>query len=455
MPFINLRDTPIRLPAGQLRIGRGRGVEITLPPAPSRVGSAGDGLEEGGVANGSPQGNREGQFALLVVDASGSATLSKLSEEAPVYLNSVPAGLEPTPLLHGDRVEIDGVELRYSDDRQSGATAEFPVLTAEQSELLPLPKAMPGGAIRGPAGQNARVGAPVKNGRLISLVDGREYAVRDDGLSIGRDAACDVVVPANSVSRRHARIALEMRGYTLTDSSTNGVIVSGERIRTTRLLRRGDVLKVGPEEFRFYEEEVAADPTPPAAALPLRVETPLPDALRPKAAVLATLVTANQGVERGKAHEVTSLLTHIGRGAHNDIVLDDDSVSDSHAKLQRRDSRWILMDLDSTNGTYAAGERLTGEVELRGDTDLRFGGAKFVFKPARLMKTPSGGTRVVAAMKKRTPTPSEPVPIVGAEAPAQTDDDGPDESRRSLAILWVALVGVLALTISVILRALL
>jgi pSer/pThr/pTyr-binding forkhead associated (FHA) protein len=183
---------------------------------------------------------------------------------------------------------------------------------------------------------------------------------------------------------------------------------------------------------------------------------PPPEVVKPKPAVLATLVIANQGAERGKAFEITSQLTHIGRGAHNDVVLDDDSVSDSHAKLQRRDGRWILLDVGSTNGTYAAGERLTADgIELRGETDVRFGGAKLVFKPARLVKTPSGGTRVVAAIgNKRTPTPSEPIPVVGAEAPAIVDED-PDESKRSLAILWVALLGVLALTISVILRALL
>ncbi|MGH7711916.1 MAG: FHA domain-containing protein [Gemmatimonadaceae bacterium] len=460
MPFINLRDTPIRLPAGQLRIGRGRGVEISLPVALGGAHNGNDGVNgEGGGAGGGGGGvARQGQFALLVIDPSGSATLSKLSEEAPVYLNSVPAGLEPTPLLHGDRVEIDGIELRYSDDRQAGSTAEFPVIASDQSELV-LAGRPPGPAIRDAAGQSARVGAPVKNGRLVSLVDGREYAVHDDGLSIGRDAACDVVVPTNSVSRRHARIALEVRGYTITDSSTNGVIVSGERVRSTRLLRRGDVIRVGPEEFRFYEEEVAFDPTPPAPSPPLHIATPAPLAPpmeeRPKAAVLATLVNASQGVERGRVFEITSLLTHIGRGAHNDIVLDDDSVSDSHAKLQRRDGRWILIDLDSTNGTYAGGERLTGDVELRGDTDVRFGGAKLVFKPARLTHTPSGGTRVVAAYgKKRTPTPNEPAPVVGAEAASVTEDDGPDESQRSLAILWVALIGVIALTVSVILRAL-
>lgn len=455
MPYINLRDTPIRLPAGQLRIGRGRDVEITLPEAPDHLSSDRHGSEAGAAPLGGVNGNKEGQFALLVVDPSGSATLSKLSEDAPVYLNSVPAGLEPTPLLHGDRVEIDGVELRFSDDRQTGTTGEFPILSHELTDAAPKPAPAPAGyspADRGGIRQSARVAAPVKNGRLVSLADGREYAVTDAGLLIGRDAACDVVVPANSVSRRHARIALEVRGYTVTDNSTNGVIVSGERVRSTRLLKRGDTVRVGPEEFRFYEEEVEDDPTPAMPKSPLRLETPLPPPAKAKAPLLATLVIANQGLDRGKTFDVVSTVTHIGRGAHNDILLNDDSVSESHAKLQRRDNRWILIDLDSTNGTYVSGERLTGEVELQGDTELRFGGAKLVFKPTRGMRTPSVGTRVVAAFKKTTPSG---VPVIAAEeAAVERGEDGPDESKRSLAILWVALLGVLALTLSVILRAL-
>jgi pSer/pThr/pTyr-binding forkhead associated (FHA) protein len=452
MPFINLRDVPIRLPAGQLRIGRGRGVEIALPAAPSHAGKAADAQHGNGGQGISRASNREGQFALLVVDVDGSATLSKLFEDAPVYLNSVPAGLEPTPLLHGDRVEVDGVELRFSDDRQGGQTAEFPAISAEKSEGQTQAPAA-GGAIRAPSGQSARVAYPVKNGRLISLVDGREYAVRDDGLSIGRDAGCDVVVPANSVSRRHARIALEIKGYTISDSSTNGVVVSGERIRSSRLLRRGDVVRVGPEEFRFYEEEVESEPTPAMPAAPIRIESLPPASPKPKAAVLATLVVANSGPNHGEVFEITSILTHIGRGEHNDVILGDDSVSDSHAKIHRRENRWMLVDLDSTNGTYVDGDRLTGEIELRGDTEVRFGGAKLVFKPARLVRTPAGGTRVVAAVKRKA-TPSDGEDAVQDEARQVAQDDGPDESNRSLAILWVALLGVLALTLSVILRAL-
>jgi pSer/pThr/pTyr-binding forkhead associated (FHA) protein len=460
MPFINLRDKRIRLPAGQLRIGRGRDVEIVLPPPSVPSGTAVGAAGQSGEAVEVETGGRQGQFALLVVDASGAATVSKLTEDAAVYLNSVPAGLEPTPLLHGDRLEVDGIELRFSDERQGGNTAEFPIVAADEPQArvtLPngtgLGDGTPGAANRVPTGQSARVGAPVRNGRLVSLLDGREYAVGEDGLSIGRDAACDVVVPANSVSRRHARIALEVRGYTITDSSTNGIVVSGERIRTSRLLRRGDVIKVGPEEFRFYEEEVESDPTPPAprAAMP----TPPSPPPRPRAPVLATLVVANQGVQRGRVFEVTSPLTHIGRGAHNDVALDDDAVSESHAKLQLRDHRWYIVDLGSTNGTYANGERLTGEHQLQGEVELRFGGAKLLFKPARGAKTPSAGTRVVAAFKSRTPTPGSVAAVDESAAnPAAGLDAGPDESQRSLVIVWLVLLGVVVLTVSVIIRAL-
>lgn len=466
MPFINLRDKRIRLPAGQLRIGRGRDVEIALPPPAVPSGTVVGAGAQSNEAVEVETGGRQGQFALLVVDASGSVTVSKLKEDAAVYLNSVPAGLEPTPLLHGDRLEVEGVELRFSDERQSGNTAEFPVVAAPEPQLnrgLTPPSGIgigdsrgtggPGAANRVPTGQSARVGAPVKNGRLVSMLDGREYAVGEEGLSIGRDAACDVVVPANSVSRRHARIALEVRGYTITDSSTNGVVVSGERIRSSRLLRRGDLIKVGPEEFRFYEEEVESDPTPPAPRAAMPTPPPLPP--RPKAQVLATMVVANTGVQRGKVFDVTTQLTHIGRGAHNDIVLDDDAVSESHAKLQFRDQRWYIIDLDSTNGTYVNGERLTGELQIHGDTELRFGGAKLVFKPTRGIKTPSSGTRVVAAFKARTPTPGNVAAVHETAANTAAGlDDGPDESQRSLVVVWLVLLGVVVLTVSVIIRAL-
>ncbi|MGO9957879.1 MAG: FHA domain-containing protein [Solirubrobacteraceae bacterium] len=54
----------------------------------------------------------------------------------------------------------------------------------------------------------------------------------------------------------------------------------------------------------------------------------------------------------------------MGRHRGRDVVLSDLSVSRRHARLVFRDGRWILQDLDSTNGTEVNGCRV-GRCELR------------------------------------------------------------------------------------------
>jgi hypothetical protein len=51
--------------------------------------------------------------------------------------------------------------------------------------------------------------------------------------------------------------------------------------------------------------------------------------------------------------------TRIGRSRDNDIVLDDPRVSSHHAEILFVDGVYRLRDLDSTNGTYISGERVS------------------------------------------------------------------------------------------------
>ena len=122
-----------------------------------------------------------------------------------------------------------------------------------------------------------------------------------------------------------------------------------------RCLGRGDVLTIGDEQFRFH-----ADSAPPPRE------------------PLATLEVISSGLLKGTIMEVRSPLAHVGRGAHNDIIVPDESVSDSHAKLQRREDGWYVVDMGSTNGTYVGGRRIDAEAPLIGAPDVRFGGVKFI-----------------------------------------------------------------------------
>src|SRR5258706_815789 len=100
-------------------------------------------------------------------------------------------------------------------------------------------------------------------GRVVSLTDGREYAIAGASLVFGRDASCDVVVPGKDVSRRHAEIMQTPKGYLIVDSGTNGTSVNDTRVEGQRLLARADVITIGEEKFRFYADTAAAPPANP------------------------------------------------------------------------------------------------------------------------------------------------------------------------------------------------
>jgi hypothetical protein len=65
---------------------------------------------------------------------------------------------------------------------------------------------------------------------------------------------------------------------------------------------------------------------------------------------------------------------HIGRSEGCELVLDDDYVSQTHARLNHRsDGVWILEDLGSTNGTFVNAERITVPTIVGVDDVIRIG----------------------------------------------------------------------------------
>ena len=104
---------------------------------------------------------------------------------------------------------------------------------------------------------------------------------------------------------------------------------------------------------------------------------------------------------------------NIGRADYNDLVVPDPSVSTSHAKLQRREGVWVLVDLDSTNGTFVDGERVKGDAPLAPGATVRFGDVQLVFEPTddALGVVKGGGTQVLRTPHSIAPNvPPRPAP---------------------------------------------
>lgn len=221
MPVIQVNNRQYSLKVGTSLVGAGNDADVPVPAHETL-----------------------GVQAVVEVGPDRSASIRRASPSAVVRVNGVALGFEPTPLLHGDRVEVAGHEMLFAEDHRGGATQYLQ--TREP-------------ATTAPHFASPDVATAATGGRLVSLVDGREYPISATGIVIGRDAGCDVVVPNAEVSRRHAEIVPAQAGYVVTDLSTNGVFVNGDRVKYSALLGLGDVIRLGSEEFRFHADARAAE----------------------------------------------------------------------------------------------------------------------------------------------------------------------------------------------------
>ena len=347
MPFVILGRERFAIAIGETRIG----------------GSGDDALPF-------PELARQPALAVLTLTPDGTTTLSRADDaKDPITVNGKPLG-GPLKLTHGAKIELGGVRLVFGDLRQHGATAH--VSGVSESELAHLLANAPGE----PTADSG--------GRLIALATGTTTSIPDSGVVLGRDPECDVVLAGRDVSRRHAEIRPSIQGYVLTDKSTTGTYVNRHRIDGAHVLGMGDVIRIGDEELRFEADAATFEPAPdlrPKSTAPLPVPTPSSLPAQASARLLATLEIINEGLLKGKRFRLERTVANVGRNAHNDVQLGDDTVSGSHATLTKRTSGWVLLDHGSTNGTYVDGERIAGERQLAGVAELRFGGVKMLFRP--------------------------------------------------------------------------
>jgi hypothetical protein len=69
----------------------------------------------------------------------------------------------------------------------------------------------------------------------------------------------------------------------------------------------------------------------------------------------------------------------IGRAPNSDIILDDQFVSQTHARVVPRGQMHFVEDLGSTNGTFVNGREVV-EAQLMLDTEIRIGETVFRYE---------------------------------------------------------------------------
>lgn len=221
--------------------------------------------------------------------------------------------------------------------------------------------------------------------RLILALPGgqkQEFALAAATVAIGRGAANDVVLRDPKVSRTHARIDCGNDGcYLVNLGSANGTRLNGNCVERAPL-RPGDIVMLGASELTFD----AGPPGEDADLTQLQGEEDLEATMLQSSLVVqvADTRTARLAVHTpGRTWEVPFAGDSITIGRHdaNDIVLQSPKISRYHARIERRGDAYIVHDLQSDNGTWMGGRRITTQTLAEGDT-VRIGDARLVFKPA-------------------------------------------------------------------------
>lgn len=100
--------------------------------------------------------------------------------------------------------------------------------------------------------------------------------------------------------------------------------------------------------------------------------------------VSASPIVAEAMLLQGASKVSLTNLTKIGRSPQNDLVLNDPEVSGQHAQIRREADGFFLEDLQSSNGTFLNGARLSAPARLAGGALITVGKTQLQF----VMATP-------------------------------------------------------------------
>ncbi len=188
----------------------------------------------------------------------------------------------------------------------------------------------------------------------------RTFPLNKLRLTIGRAPGNDLMLNYLTVSGHHARLDFSDGAYQITDlHSTNGTVVNGQRITpdVPHSLVNGDVVRIGDPQGNSisltYQDERSRSPDRHTM-------------------MVNTSMFAAVGI--------ISLI--LGRDPQCQIPLPSPQVSRQHARLDRGPQGDVLTDLNSTNGTFVNGQRITSQ-QLRPGDAIQIG-------PFRLSYTAGG-----------------------------------------------------------------
>jgi pSer/pThr/pTyr-binding forkhead associated (FHA) protein len=205
-----------------------------------------------------------------------------------------------------------------------------------------------------------------------------EFAIAKSPITIGREQSNDIVLDSMMVSRYHAKIFQDSRGYCVEDlGSGNGVLVNDKKV-TKGLLKNRDEILVGNHVLVFVHEE-----EPPAEAARQSInyfeKTFVLPKNRPELMALRAVKKPDSAPEhdgfaehitliardgRQERIELTKHTTVAGKGHNADIKLRGLWVGKTAFIISKEPKRYVITHCGGWQRTRVNGEVVEGAREL-------------------------------------------------------------------------------------------
>ena len=175
-------------------------------------------------------------------------------------------------------------------------------------------------------------------------------------IRLGFGASNEVRLPFEGVSRSHAKILRDEKGYWIEDAgSANGTFLNGQRLTRRRRLEHLDVVRFGRRHRLLFVRRAA--PSVPVS----------------RREIVAAWLELLAGPERGQRRDIPRGTVTIGRSPAANVHADSHLVSKLHARVERTAAQLSLVDLRSSNGTFVNDKRVDSQILADGD-EINLGG---------------------------------------------------------------------------------
>ncbi|GAA1957294.1 FHA domain-containing protein FhaB/FipA [Agromyces allii] len=138
------------------------------------------------------------------------------------------------------------------------------------------------------------------------------------------------------------------------------------------------------QRVRKLQPESAAAAPSPAAAFPAAAPVaaaaataPVSRPTTPPAGDGPLRLVITSGQKAGTEFPLGRDEITIGRSSDSAIIIRDDYTSTHHARMMLWNGQWMLQDLDSTNGTFLNGARVTVPVQIPLGATIKVGATTF------------------------------------------------------------------------------